>query len=104
MLSLEPDECMKWIYDQRHPDYYSDRVKHLRDARDAALRSAPEWMIREAYALAALRTKLTGIKWHVDHIIPLRNSMVCGLHCEKNLQVIPARDNISKGNRFSPWI
>ena len=48
MLSLEPDEDMKFIYDQRHPDYYSERVKHLRDARDAALRSAPEWMFEEA--------------------------------------------------------
>lgn len=48
MLSLEPDENMKWIYDYRHPDYYSDRAKHLRAARDSALRSAPRWMIEEA--------------------------------------------------------
>ena len=46
-LSLEPDENMKWIYDSSHPDYYSDRVKHLREARSQAMRSAPEWMIRE---------------------------------------------------------
>ena len=48
MLSLEPDEDMKWIYDPSHPDYYSDRAKHLREARDRAIRNAPEWMIREA--------------------------------------------------------
>ena len=47
-LSLEPDENMRWIYDPNHPDYYSDRVKHLRDARAAAMRSAPRWMIEEA--------------------------------------------------------
>ena len=48
LLSLEPDECMKFIYDHRHPEYNTERVRHLREARDMALRSAPEWMIREA--------------------------------------------------------
>ena len=47
-ISLDPDNHMEWIYDQNHPDYYSDRAKHLRDARDRAIRSAPEWMIRVA--------------------------------------------------------
>ena len=48
LLSLEPDEDMRWIYDNNHPDYNSDRAKDLRERRAAALRSAPEWMIREA--------------------------------------------------------
>ncbi len=47
-LSLEPDDNMRWIYDNNHPDYHTPRARHLRDARDAALRSAPEWMIRVA--------------------------------------------------------
>ena len=47
-LSLNPDEDMRWIYNHRHPEYNSPRAQHLRDARAAALRSAPEWMIREA--------------------------------------------------------
>lgn len=48
LLSLEPDEDMKWIYDQSRPDYYSDRAEHLREARSYAMRHAPKWMIREA--------------------------------------------------------
>lgn len=47
-LSLEPDECNRWIYDNNNPDYHSDLARSLRDRRDAALRSAPEWMIRVA--------------------------------------------------------
>ena len=47
-LSLDPDEHMKWIYDPRHPDYYSPRAKWLRDRRAAALASAPRWMIADA--------------------------------------------------------
>lgn len=47
-LSLEPDEHMKWIYDPSHPDYNTDRAKHLREARSRAISSAPQWMIEEA--------------------------------------------------------
>ena len=63
---------------------------------------ANEFFMQEAYALAALRTKMLGFKWHVDHVVPLRSKIVCGLHCEANLRVIPAAINMSKGNRYWP--
>jgi hypothetical protein len=47
-----------------------------------------------------LRTKMTGIEWHVDHIIPLQGKNVSGLHTPYNLQVIPASWNTAKGNKF----
>lgn len=62
--------------------------------------SEEKWLIREAYELAVLRTKLHGFSWNVDHIIPLRGKLVSGLHVPTNLQVIPAIQNNRKANRY----
>lgn len=74
--------------------------------RATKLKATPVWandfFIKEAYALAKLRTEMFGFKWHVDHIVPLRSKVVCGLHVEHNLQVIPALHNLTKSNRSWP--
>jgi len=40
--------------------------------------------------------------WHIDHIVPLQNKLVCGLHWHANMHLLPAIANFSKGNRFCP--
>lgn len=84
-----------------------EKVAAINAARRAARKSAvPSWanrfFIEEIYHLARLRTKLLGVKHHVDHIVPLRSEIVCGLHCERNLRVIPAIDNQKKHNKYWP--
>ena len=84
--------------------------------RAAKLLRTPKWfgeldafVVFEAQDLCLLRRELTGIDWHLDHMLPLRGESVSGLHVWNNIQVIPAKINLSKGAemRFSSpneWI
>lgn len=69
-------------------------------------KATPAWANRSAidtfFTIADAKRKETGQSWHVDHIVPLKSSLVCGLHVEHNLQVIPGPENDSKGNRYWP--
>jgi len=74
--------------------YYNLKSLHR---RKEILNRIPKWAnlekIREIY-----QKRKKG--YHVDHIIPLRSPIVCGLHVENNLQYLKAKDNLSKGNNF----
>jgi hypothetical protein len=82
-------------------------AKHnaARAARRAAVyRATPSWADRTAmvrfYVEAKEKSVETGIKYHVDHEIPLNHGLVCGLHVPANLRVIAGSLNMSKQNKF----
>ena len=74
--------------------YYKDKSNKRRAIK---LRAIPKFAnlnkIKEIY-------KNCPKGYHVDHIIPLNNPIVCGLHVEWNLQYLSAKDNCSKGNKL----
>jgi hypothetical protein len=68
------------------------------------LRACPTWVDRDQLRgiyVAAQILRAQGHDVHVDHIIPLRGETVSGLHVPWNLQILPARENLRKGNRHA---
>lgn len=97
----EKRKLMAKSYRARHPAKCS--ALHA-EKRARKLRAEPVWADRakmqEIYAACAFLTKETSIQHHVDHVIPLRSKVVCGLHNEFNLQILTAEDNQKKYNLF----
>lgn len=91
----------QWLED--HPEY---RAYNCRMYQASKLRATPAWAnrtrMRRFYTEARRLTRETGIQHHVDHIVPLISKVVCGLHCEANLQVLRFDENVRKSNRFRP--
>lgn len=69
----------------------------------AKLRAMPRWVsqaeLLAIYEQSTRLTRETKIVHHVDHIIPLQGSAVCGLHVPWNLQIITATENLKKSNK-----
>jgi hypothetical protein len=92
-------------YRQNHPD----KINALTTKRKAQkLKATPIWFEKEVelitfmYTIAKELSYKTGIKFHVDHIVPLKSKLVCGLHTIANLGILPDKVNLAKGNRFWP--
>ena len=95
--------CEKQYRQENKDKRNADKSKR----RASILKRTPPWITREHkkeiidfYKSAITLSNTTGIKHHVDHIIPLCGKNVSGLHVPWNLQVIPAVENQKKSNKF----
>ena len=94
-------EAAEWARENR------DARRQTDAKRKAAKRQAtPSWAdlaaIKAVYSRAVELQRLTGLRMHVDHIVPIQSPLVCGLHCEGNLQVMPGAENEAKKNYWWP--
>jgi hypothetical protein len=103
---INADKCRKRLSDYRknNPEKFLALVNKRRATK---LNATPEWLtsadfaeIEELYLCARMFKLYTGEDYHVDHIVPLQGKNVCGLHVPWNLQVIPAKENLSKSNKI----
>jgi 5-methylcytosine-specific restriction endonuclease McrA len=100
----EVKQAYRNAHKKRNPEVY----KALTSARKRRHREAtPKWItkeqkleIRGLYLKAIETTRITGERYVVDHIVPLINDAVCGLHVPWNLQVITQQENLVKSNKL----
>ena len=99
-------------YMREYNKSYRAENSHIRASRQSKYRSSkhaatPKWcdeqLVNSIFAFARFLSLATfGEKYHVDHIVPIRSNIVCGLHCPGNLRIITGIENSSKGNRWWP--
>lgn len=90
-------------YKRRNRDRYCALESHRKLLK---LKATPSWLTTEhhaeiisLYMQAKTLSKLSGVLYHVDHIVPLQSKSVCGLHAPWNLQILTSTDNIIKSNK-----
>jgi len=95
-------------WNKLNKDYSNPRIIQYVSKRRATKKDAiPDWFdedhsikVTRMHELAAKLTSLTGERFEVDHIYPLKNDVCCGLHVWWNLQILPMVQNRSKGNKL----
>lgn len=87
-------------YRKRNKDKHCS-LERMRQA--AKLKAIPIWLtkkqnqdIKNVYLKSKEISTASGIKMHVDHIVPLKGKTVCGLHVPWNLRVIDGSQNSKK--------
>lgn len=77
-----------------------NREKHIKLATPPWFSEWDEFLHLMLHEKRIELNKLTGVTWHIDHVVPLQGEFVSGLHCSSNWRLIQASENLSKSNKF----
>lgn len=101
MERTEPRQLSRILRQSRQEvENRQQRARRRASKRQAFVIWANRREIKNIYAQARRLTESTGIRHQVDHTIPLKHPLVCGLHNEFNLRVITADENKRKHNHW----
>lgn len=119
--------CSACLRAAKQTDYWADEAaraqkvrqtvenKRLRFERDPAYKRAfnlwgstkkrtriPPWMRIADFVPVCKKALRKGPDYELDHIVPLKHPLVCGLHVPWNLRVVLRTTNARKRNTFAP--
>ena len=89
-----------FMYPEKNRFYVGLRNQRQKRATPAWLSESQIGEMKNLYLHARDCEIVTGEKYHVDHIVPIKGRNVCGLHVPWNLQILPSDVNLSKGNNM----
>jgi hypothetical protein len=84
--------------DTKHIITRVDRKQRKIDATPKMFTRAKQKQIKQDIRELSI---VTGIKFSIDHIIPLIHPLVCGLNNEANIQILTSVENNRKANIFN---
>ena len=119
LANPEKIKAYRDVWTKKNKDVQAERIKKWKHnnpekvladfhkRRASKIKATPCWygefdafVMHEALRLARLRQSITGVKWHIDHMVPLQSKEASGFHCASNIQVIPEWMNVSKANKM----
>jgi 5-methylcytosine-specific restriction endonuclease McrA len=91
--------CKKWFQGNKGV-VYAHRAARRGNMR-VTYSSLPEHskaVVKGIYEASQRVSECIGVPFHVDHVVPVSKG---GTHSPENLQIVPAKWNLQKGNRHS---
>lgn len=89
----------KYKWKESNKAYYAHKSAERRFAKkNSEILDSGSKRVKSIYLACHNISKRSGVPHHVDHIVPLINDNVCGLHVWWNLRIVSAKSNMKKSN------